>query len=71
VAIAIRNQDRADTKRVELRIGINVGDVLVEGLDLFGGGINVAARLEASVRLGVSRYRRARMIRSVVEWLEI
>jgi TolB-like protein/class 3 adenylate cyclase/Flp pilus assembly protein TadD len=33
-------------KRIELRIGINLGDVVVEGGDLFGDGVNVAARLQ-------------------------
>ncbi|MGH6959213.1 MAG: adenylate/guanylate cyclase domain-containing protein, partial [Dongiaceae bacterium] len=33
-------------KRIELRIGINLGDVVVEGHDLFGDGVNVAARLQ-------------------------
>jgi adenylate cyclase len=33
-------------QRIELRIGINLGDVVVEGGDLFGDGVNVAARLQ-------------------------
>ena len=33
-------------KRMEFRIGINMGDMVVEEDDIFGGGINVAARLE-------------------------
>src|SRR5271165_604204 len=33
--------------RIELRIGINLGDVIVEGDDLFGDGVNIAARIEA------------------------
>jgi adenylate cyclase len=36
----------ADT-RIELRIGINLGDVIVEGDDLYGDGVNIAARVEA------------------------
>ena len=32
--------------RIELRIGINLGDVIVEGDDLYGDGVNIAARLE-------------------------
>ena len=36
---------RADS-RIELRIGINLGDVIVEGDDLYGDGVNIAARLE-------------------------
>jgi TolB-like protein/class 3 adenylate cyclase len=41
----------ADT-RTEFRIGINVGDVVVEGDDIFGDGVNVAARLEALAEPG-------------------
>jgi adenylate cyclase len=45
--IAERNATAPADKRVEFRIGINVGDVVVEDGDLFGDGVNVAARLEA------------------------
>src|SRR5438105_3550643 len=44
--MADRNADRADN-RIEFRIGINVGDIVVEDEDIFGDGVNVAARLEA------------------------
>jgi adenylate cyclase len=40
------NGDLAEDRRVRLRIGVNLGDVLVEGNDLYGEGVNVAARLE-------------------------
>jgi len=43
-----RNAEISPDKRMEFRIGINVGDVIADGDDIFGGGINVAARLEAS-----------------------
>src|SRR5712671_4839090 len=33
--------------RIEFRVGINLGDVIVEGDDIYGDGVNVAARLEA------------------------
>ncbi len=39
--------DSTDARRIQLRIGINLGDVIVEGNDLYGDGVNVAARLEA------------------------
>src|ERR671912_371117 len=41
-----------DTRRIFLRIGINVGDVIVEGTDLYGDGVNVAARLEGLAEPG-------------------
>jgi class 3 adenylate cyclase/TolB-like protein len=44
--MAERNLDVPKNKRVEFRIGINVGDVIVDGDDIFGDGVNVAARLE-------------------------
>ena len=41
-----------EDQRIELRIGINLGDVMVEGSDLYGDGVNMAARLEASAEPG-------------------
>jgi adenylate cyclase len=41
-----RNADVAADQRIEFRVGINLGDVVVEGGDLLGDGVNVAARLE-------------------------
>jgi TolB-like protein len=46
-AMAERNAGIAAEERIELRIGINLGDVIVEGDDLYGDGVNIAARLEA------------------------
>jgi adenylate cyclase len=46
-AIAERNTGVAADTRIELRVGINLGDVIVEGDDLYGDGVNVAARVEA------------------------
>src|SRR3984893_13357738 len=43
---AERNTEIAADQRIEFRIGINVGDVVVEDGDIFGDGVNVAARLE-------------------------
>src|SRR5271169_673546 len=44
--IALRNAGVAEDKRLTFRIGINVGDVISEAGDIFGDGVNVAARLE-------------------------
>jgi adenylate cyclase len=44
--ITERNVSVPPDKRLELRIGINIGDVIVEDNDIFGDGVNVAARLE-------------------------
>jgi adenylate cyclase len=45
-AMAVANEAAEESRRVVLRIGINLGDVMVEGGDLYGDGVNVAARLE-------------------------
>lgn len=41
-----RNADVADNRKMFLRVGINLGDVIVEDGDIYGDGVNVAARLE-------------------------
>ena len=46
-AIAGRNTHVPQERRIEFRIGINVGDIIVDGSDMWGDGVNVAARLEA------------------------
>jgi adenylate cyclase len=45
-ALAKANADLSAERRLELRIGINVGDVMVQDGDVFGDGVNIAARLE-------------------------
>jgi adenylate cyclase len=47
MALEDRSKDVPQDTRVQLRIGINIGDVIVEGDDLYGEGINLAARLES------------------------
>src|SRR5918999_5609068 len=45
--MARRNQDVSAARSIQFRMGINLGDVIVEENDIFGDGVNVAARLEA------------------------
>ncbi|APG93492.1 adenylate/guanylate cyclase domain-containing protein [Sinorhizobium americanum] len=45
-AMAECNEELPPEKRLEFRIGVNLGDVIVEGQDIYGDGVNVAARLE-------------------------
>jgi len=45
-ALHRHNADRPDSNRLEFRIGINLGDVIAQGDDLLGDGVNVAARLQ-------------------------
>jgi TolB-like protein/class 3 adenylate cyclase/cytochrome c-type biogenesis protein CcmH/NrfG len=50
--MAERNADVPPDRRIEFRIGINLGDVIVEPHDIFGDGVNVAARLETLAEPG-------------------
>ena len=45
-AVAAAHADVDPARRIELRIGVNLGDVIVEGDDIYGDGVNVAARLQ-------------------------
>ena len=45
-AMAKRNEGVASDQRIDLRIGVNLGDVIIEGKDRHGEGVNIAARLE-------------------------
>lgn len=45
-AMAECNEELPADKRLEFRIGVNLGDVIVEGQDIYGDGVNVAARIE-------------------------
>jgi TolB-like protein/class 3 adenylate cyclase/Flp pilus assembly protein TadD len=51
-AMPERDASVAADNRIELRIGINLGDVIVEGDDLYGDGVNIAARIEALADAG-------------------
>ena len=50
--MAERNAGTPPEKRIEFRLGINLGDVIVEAHDIFGDGVNVAARLEGLAQPG-------------------
>jgi adenylate cyclase len=50
--MAERNATVPEGRRIELRVGVNLGDVIVEGDDIFGDGVNIAARLEGIARPG-------------------
>ncbi len=50
--MAAANSELPDRPAIVLRIGVNLGDVVVEGDDIYGDGVNVAARLEALAEPG-------------------
>jgi adenylate cyclase len=47
-----REPDVPDERRIRFRVGVNLGDVIAEDDDIFGDGVNVAARLEALAEPG-------------------
>src|ERR1700724_2637776 len=47
-----RNADVAADQRIAFRVGINLGDIIIDGDDIHGDGVNIAARLEALARPG-------------------
>jgi adenylate cyclase len=51
-AMALRNAGVPEAERIGFRIGVNLGDVIVEGDDIYGDGVNVAARLEGLAEPG-------------------
>jgi len=50
--MAKRNAEVPEERRIEFRIGVNLGDVIVEGDDLYGDGVNIAARIETVAEPG-------------------
>jgi len=50
--LATQDSDLDDGQRIRLRIGVNLGDVLVDGADIYGDGVNIAARLEGLAEPG-------------------
>jgi TolB-like protein/class 3 adenylate cyclase len=49
---AMANHPQSAASRIEFRIGVNLGDVIIDGDDVFGDGVNIAARLEAMADAG-------------------
>jgi adenylate cyclase len=50
--MAIREPGVSETQRIQFRIGVNLGDIIVEGNDIYGDGVNIAARLESIAQPG-------------------
>ena len=51
-AMGERNAGLPQDKRIEYRMGINAGDIIIDGADIWGDGVNVASRLEALAEPG-------------------
>jgi adenylate cyclase len=52
-----RNADVPKDRRIEFRVGVNLGDIIVEDKDIYGDGVNIAARLEGLLSRVVSASR--------------
>jgi adenylate cyclase len=48
-----RNADVSEDKRITFRVGVNLGDIIIDGDDIHGDGVNIAARLEAMAEPGM------------------
>jgi adenylate cyclase len=51
-AIAAKAGDVAEERRIAFRIGLHVGDIILDDNDIFGDGVNIAARLQETATLG-------------------
>ena len=51
-AMAAKVADVPEDRRIAFRIGVNLGDIIIDGDDIFGDGVNIAARLEGDRRPG-------------------
>ena len=51
-AMRERNGDAPEERRIDYRIGINIGDIIIEPDDIYGDGVNIAARLEGLAEPG-------------------
>jgi adenylate cyclase len=52
-----RNRDVSENRQIVFRIGINIGDIIIEDADIYGDGVNIASRVEALADQGVSASR--------------
>lgn len=50
--LAVRNESQSPSRRMLFRIGINLGDVIADGDDIYGDGVNIAARLQTQAQPG-------------------
>src|SRR5437764_4446673 len=66
-----RNSDVPTEQRIEFRVGINLGDVVIEGEDLLGDGVNVAARLEAISEPGGIAFPMLHITRPATRWMYV
>jgi adenylate cyclase len=66
--MAGQNADAAQGNRIEFRIGIHVGDIIIDDNDIFGDGVNIAARLEGSRRPEGSAFPTMLTGRFVARW---
>jgi adenylate cyclase len=57
--MAERERDMAPDRRIAFRMGINLGDIVIDGEDIYGDGVNIAARLEAIAEPGTIYVSRA------------
>ena len=71
--MAERNRDVREEEKIEFRIGVNLGDVIIEDDDIYGDGVNIAARLEGLAEPGgicVSRTVRNQVRDTMSVWFE-
>ena len=50
--LKVQNEDLPDNKKLEFRIGVNIGDIVQDGNRIYGNGVNVAARIEGLAESG-------------------